>query len=66
MIKMKVNRMTWASGITAAVTKVANEDGWLIQFMFKANNSTNAITYTMEILDPDDMEIGRASCRERV
>lgn len=54
MIKMKVTRMTWASGITAAVTKKASENGWMKQFMFKANNSTNAITYTIEVIDPDD------------
>lgn len=49
MIEAEINRMSWASGETAAVSKKIHENGIMTQHMLVASNPSNVITLKVEI-----------------
>lgn len=56
-MQMIKESMTWASGVTAAVTHKLYENGMIRAHVFSCNNCTNGITFTVEILDNDSNSI---------
>ncbi len=53
-IKVRLNQMSWASGVTAAVSQTLENVTMLVEkIVVVTNNSTNAITYGITFLDED-------------
>lgn len=57
VFRYKLAQYTWASGVSAAVSKAMPFNGRVRIVAGVANNSTNAITYTTLIEDEDGIDI---------
>jgi hypothetical protein len=55
--QIRIPQQSWASGSSAARSVKLNDQGQVSQISFKANNTTNAITFTLTISDENSGQL---------